>query len=323
MGSDHALKWSFFLFLLLLSPLTIFFALAIGPANIPFATVISTLFGGGDKLSRVIVLELRLPRVLTAFVAGFALGTAGTMAQAVFKNPLGDPYLLGISSGASLGAVLGFMINFHLVPLFAFIFAIIVSILVYSIGMAAGGKPATLILSGIAVGMLINSIVWYMILSLPNLHGIYSWFLGSFSTVMWPQFYIILPSLFVSVGMLFIYKWLNLLMLRDEEAMSLGLNVNMARTIVIIFIALITAVVVAVGGLIGFVGLVVPHICRLVVGANHRYLLPSSMLFGGIFLLIADTIARAGSTEIPVGIITALMGSPLFIYLLVRSHVKG
>ena len=323
MHSGSNLRIIFIISLLIFSPISILLALAIGPANISIYDIFQILIGGGSGVDRVIVLDIRLPRILVSFMAGSSLAVAGAMAQAVFKNPLGDPYLLGISSGASLGAVVGMILNPHYIPIFAFLFAIAITFLVYSIGLSAGGKPTSLILSGIAVGMLINSIVWYLILFLPELHGIYAWFLGSFSTTMWIHFYILLPVFFIAILSPLFYKWLNLLMLRDEEAMSLGLNVRSSRTIIIILISLLTATVVSIAGLIGFVGLVVPHICRLVVGANHKYLMPSSLLFGGIFLLLSDTLARAGSTEIPVGIITAMMGSPLFIYLLVRVHVKG
>jgi len=313
----------FILSLLFLIPISIFFALTLGPADISFSLVMETLLGGGTNLSRVIIFDIRLPRVLAALAGGIALATAGTMAQAVFKNPLGDPYLLGISSGASLGAVIAFLFHPSLVPILAFIFAILIAFLVYFLGTAAGGTPTTLILSGIAVGMFINAIVWYLILSLPYLHGVYAWFLGSFSTVMWDQTYLLFITIPISLVSLFLYKRFNLLMLSDDEAMSLGLDVKINRAITIMLISFLTAMVVSIAGIIGFVGLVVPHICRLVVGSNHKYLLPTSLLFGGIFLLMADSLARMGTAEIPVGIVTAIMGAPLFAYLLVRSHVKG
>ncbi len=321
--SSDCLKKLYILLLLLLSPIAIFLSLCIGPAHIDFFTVISTLLGGGSGVERTIILDIRLPRILTVYIAGFSLATAGTMAQAVFKNPLGDPYLLGISSGASLGAVVSFLICPSLTPVLAFIFAIGVTFFVYSLSKLAGGTPYTLILAGIAVGMFVNAIVLYLIMLLKELHGIYFWLNGTFSTVAWTDFYTVLPLIVISSLTIFIYKWLNMFLLSDAEAMSLGLNIKKAREIVIVLIALLTATTVSVAGIIGFVGLVVPHISRLIVGANHKYLLPSSMLFGGIFLLIADTIARLGSAEIPVGVITAMMGAPLFAYLLVRSRVKG
>ncbi len=311
------------LLLLILSPISIFLALTVGPANIPLSLVIKTLLGNGTDLSNTIILDIRLPRVLAAFMAGAILAIAGSMSQSVFRNPLGDPYLLGISSGASLGAVLGFLIDPSLIPFTAFLMALLVSFLVYSLGMSAGGTPTSLVLAGIAIGMFINAIVWYLILSLPDIHGFYSWFLGSLSTVMWRQTWILIMVFPVTLVGIALYQWFNLLMLRDEEAESLGLNVKVGRSVAILLISILTATVVSIGGLIGFVGLVVPHICRLIVGANHKYLMPSALLFGGIFLLAADTLARAGSVEIPVGIITAIMGAPLFAYLLVRSHVKG
>ena len=321
MGPDLKRKELFVLALLLLAPLSIFFALSIGPAHLSIGEVIKALFGKGTPLSEAIVVEIRLPRVLAAFIGGSVLAVAGVMAQSVFKNPLGDPYLLGISSGASLGAVIGFLLNPAMIPLAAFLGALAIALLVYALGMSAGGTPTSLILSGIAIGMFVNAVVWYLILSLPEIHGFYAWFLGSFSAVMWNQTKILILLFPVALIPLFIYRWFNLLMLGDDEAISLGLDVKFARGFSILLISLLTATVVSIGGLIGFVGLVVPHICRLVVGANHRHLIPSSILFGGIFLLMADTVARAGATEIPVGIVTAIMGAPLFAYLLVRNHV--
>ncbi len=306
--------------LLILSPISIFIALTIGPADIPIAMVIRTLFGGGTPLSRAIIIDIRLPRILAAFMGGAMLAVAGVMAQSIFRNPLGDPYLLGISSGASLGAVLGYLWNPSIVPITAFLGALSIAFFVYLLGMSAGGTPTSLILSGIAIGIFINAIVWYLILTLPSIQGFYAWFLGSLSMVMWSQTRILLLVFPLSIAPLLLYRWFNLLMLRDEEAMSLGLDVGVGRGVAIFLISILTATVVSIGGIIGFVGLVVPHICRLVVGANHKYLLPSSLLFGGIFLLVADSIARAGSVEIPVGIVTAIMGAPLFAYLLVRNH---
>ncbi len=316
-------RFLFFISLIIFTPLIFLISLSLGPSNYGFSTVIAVLLSNGTPIGTTIIMEIRLPRIIASYIVGSSLGIAGASSQALFKNPLGDPYLLGISSGAAFGAVLGFMFFPKLIPLLAFIFSFITVLIVYIIAKNVDSSPKSLILAGVAIGFLLTAISQYFILYIPHLHAIYAWLLGSFSTVGWKSVYLLIPALAISILTFPLYKWLNLLLLSDEESHSLGLDVGVARTVIILIITILTSLSVAVAGIIGFVGLVVPHISRLLVGANHKYLLPSSLLFGGIFLMIADTIARIGSMEIPVGIITAIMGSPLFIYLLVRSRVKN
>lgn len=313
----------FILLLIFISPVVFIASLCIGPTKIELDKVFSALLGNSEEKYEAIVVGVRLPRIIAVYLVGVALSTAGTMTQAVFRNPLGDPYILGISSGASLGAVLSFIYYPRLTPVFAFIFAIIVTFVVYNLASIVGGSPNSIVLAGIAIGMLINAIVLYLLLYIKELHGVYAWLHGSFSSIKWTDVYVLLPIIPISFISILTYKWLNMLLLSDDEALSLGLDVKSARMIIIFIAALLTATSVAVAGLISFVGLVVPHISRLIVGGNHKYLLPSAMLFGGIFLLVADNIARCGWIEIPIGIVTAILGSPLFIYLLVRRHASS
>ena len=315
-------RFLFFILLIIFTPLVFLISLSLGPSKYGLLSVINIILSRSSAVERTIIIEIRLPRILAAYIVGVSLGVAGANSQALFRNPLGDPYLLGISSGAALGAVLGSIFLPPLIPLLAFLFSLITVFIVYMIAKNVDSTPKSLILAGIAIGFLLTAISQYFILYIPHLHAIYAWLLGSFSTVEWKDVFLLIPALIISFLTFPLYKWLNLLLLSDEESHSLGLDVGFARTIIIIIITILTSLSVAVAGIIGFVGLVVPHISRLIVGANHKYLLPSSLLFGGIFLVIADTIARIGTMEIPVGIITAIMGSPLFLYLLVMNRAK-
>ena len=315
-------KILFFILLIIFTPLVFLISLSLGPSKYGFISVMDLFLSKGSVIGNTIILEIRLPRILAAYIVGVSLGISGANSQALFRNPLGDPYLLGISSGAALGAVLGFIFLPPLIPLLAFLFSLITVFIVYMIAKNIDSTPKSLILAGVAISFLLTAISQYLILYIPHLHAIYAWLLGSFSTVEWKDVFLLIPSLIISFFTFPLYRWLNLLLLSDEESYSLGLDVEFTRAIVIIIITILTSLSVAVAGIIGFVGLVVPHISRLIVGANHKYLLPASFLFGGIFLVIADTIARIGVMEIPVGIITAIMGSPLFLYLLVMNHAK-
>ena len=277
-----------------------------------------------------IVLEIRLPRVILAGLVGAALSTAGATYQGLFRNPLADPYLIGVAQGASLGAVAGFLapiawsgMGIGVIPLFAFIGALISTATVY--GLARVGKTlpvTTLILAGVALGALLGSIVSYLIISSgEKMHSIIFWLMGSFSLSQWADVKLVLP--YVAGGttvILLCARPLNVMQLDEEQAQQLGINVEKLKVILLIAATLITAAAVSFVGTIGFVGIVVPHAVRLLWGADHRFLLPLSVLTGAIFLILADLVARTvqAPAEIPIGVITAICGAPFFLYLLRR-----
>jgi iron complex transport system permease protein len=325
------LQWKLILLALVIAlGITIIAATAIGPVEIPFAVVISTIAGLGptpSPVERTIVLDIRLPRIILGILVGAALGVAGTAMQGLFKNPMADPYIIGISSGAALGAsiaIVTFSSSFYALLLMAFVMATLTVFIVYSIASIGGKVPvATLLLAGIAVGTFMSALTSFiMYTSGENLHGIVFWLMGGLWGRSWIHVFIILPWVILGSAVIFIFaRDLNAMLLGEESAQHLGIEVETVKKILIVSASLITAVAVAVSGIIGFVGLIIPHIMRLLVGSDHRILIPSSALVGGIFLVWADTISRTviSPTEIPVGIITALFGAPFFVYLLRRK----
>ncbi|MBN1786446.1 MAG: iron chelate uptake ABC transporter family permease subunit [Candidatus Methanofastidiosa archaeon] len=280
--------------------------------------------------SEIIFFNIRLPRVILGILIGSALAIAGTTYQAIFKNPMADPYIIGVSSGAALGANLAILFGlsftyFGLSPItfLAFLGSISVTFLVYNISKI--GKRVhieTLLLSGIAIGAFLSAITSFtMYIAGDKLHQMVYWMMGGLWTSSWDDVRAVVVFIIIGILIIFAYsRELNLLLMGDETAQSLGIDVNKVKKILLGASSLITAFSVSVSGLIGFVGLVIPHIMRLIVGPDHRILLPSSALFGAIFLVLADTAARSllSPTEMPVGIITALFGGPFFTYLLLK-----
>ncbi len=267
----------------------------------------------------VIIMDIRLPRVLLAAFVGAALSTAGCAMQGLLKNPMADPYIIGISSGAAVGASLAFVLLLP-VQIISFIFAAISIFVVYNISKVGGKVPVdTLLLSGIAAGSLLAAITSLIIYTVGVPHQIIFWLMGGLWTAEWEK--VKISAVMVILGVLMIYKqgWnLNVMLLGEEQASYLGIDIEHVKRYVLLFAALITASAVSVSGIIGFVGLIIPHIMRILTGPDHRVLLPASALAGAIFLVSADTIARTvmEPAELPVGIITALFGAPFFIYLL-------
>jgi iron complex transport system permease protein len=314
-------------------------ATSVGSVHIPFLTTFRVLIA---KLPLIdiaqtwqsaigtIVLEIRLPRVILAGLVGAALATAGATYQGLFRNPLADPYLIGVAQGASLGAVIGFLLpvawhnlGFSIIPLLAFIGALVATATVY--GLARVGKVlpvTTLILAGVALGALLGSIVSYLIISSgEKMHGIIFWLMGSFALSQWSEIGIVLPYVAVGTAVILIFaRLLNVMQLDEEQAQQLGVNVERLKLILLAAATLITAASVSFVGTIGFVGIIIPHAVRLIWGADHRFLLPLSVLTGAIFMILADLIARTmlAPTEIPIGVITAICGAPFFLYLLRR-----
>lgn len=315
--------------------------LCLGSVSLRPAEVLAALgrgLGGSrlDPTVLTIVWELRLPRSLLALVAGAALGAAGAVFQGLFRNPLADPYILGVSSGASLGAVLAIAFGLSSPLAFigateflAFAGAIAASVLVYAIaGSSRGSAPPTaLLLAGTAIGSFLSALV-SLIVTLNNrdLHQVYFWILGGFGGRGWHELGVALPPALVSVILaFFLARPLDLLGAGEEAAGGLGLNLGRTRRLAVVASSLGAAAAVASGGVIGFVGLLGPHFARLVVGPGHRRLIPSSAVAGGLLLMAADAVARsvAAPLELPVGVVTALLGAPLFLRLLAKRGLGG
>jgi iron complex transport system permease protein len=314
-------------------------ATSIGSVSIPISTTFQVLI---DKLPLIdiprnwesgiatIVLDIRLPRVILAGLVGAALSTAGATYQGLFRNPLADPYLIGVAQGASLGAAAGFLLpiswnlaGFGVIPLLAFTGALLATMAVYLLARTGKTLPVTtLILAGVALSALLGSIVSYLVISSgEKMHSIIFWLMGSFSLSQWAEVKVILPYVAVGTGVIIIFaRLLNVMQLDEEQAQQLGVNVEKYKLILLGAATLITAASVSFVGTIGFVGIIIPHAVRMIWGADHRFLLPLSVLTGAIFMILADLIARTvlAPTEIPIGVITAICGAPFFLYLLRR-----
>ena len=317
-------------------------ASAVGPFNIPISHTASTLLdliGIGESTAepteQAIIQSIRLPRVFMAFLVGAALGISGGIMQGLFRNSMADPGIIGVSSGGATGAVIAIAsgasaVSTLFLPLFAFVGSGIAMAVVFLIA-SVGGRfsMATLLLGGIAVGSFLGAITTAIIVLTDDLYvqrQIIFWIAGGVDTARWESVRIAAPII-VAGGLIsvFVARDLNLLLVSEDEARSLGVRVTLVRNTLLVSASLITGAAVAFSGIIAFVGLIVPHVVRLVVGADHRVLLPLSALAGGLFLLIADTAARIvlSPAELRVGILTALIGAPFFIYLLVRNRSRA
>lgn len=283
-----------------------------------------------DDSIRFIIFEVRLPRIILAVLTGSLLSMAGAVYQAIFQNPMAEPYVIGISSGATFGATIAIiflppimLLGNSIVSLAAFLSAILTSILVYFISKTKRGVDTfSLLLTGVVISTVLSSFISLMMLAHQDeAMKIMTWTMGSFNAKSWNHVLtILIPTV---IGIFFtIYhgKDLNVLVMGEEEAMSMGLDTKRLKRNMLLICALLTSIAVSVSGIIGFVGLIVPHFIRLIFGSEHKFLLKASFVFGAIFMLLSDTIARSllGGFEIPVGIITSLIGGPLFLILLVR-----
>jgi iron complex transport system permease protein len=284
-----------------------------------------------EFLNSPIILQIRLPRIIAAILVGTLLATAGVILQGVLRNPLADPYILGVSSGAGVGAALALGLKFtqsflgiSSIPFSAFIFALLAVFTVYNLARVAGRtSPETLILAGVAVSAFAAAILSLIIILTGQLQSIYFWLLGGLSSITWLEVINLVPYTIVGLLIAYFYsKELNALLFGEEMAMSLGVEVERVRQVLILAAALMTAAAVSVSGLIGFVGLIIPHFVRLILGANHRLLVPFSALGGALLVLGADIFARTvlSPQEIPIGIVMSLLGAPFFLYLLRRRR---
>jgi len=266
-----------------------------------------------------IVLYIRIPKAVLAGIVGMALSTAGCAMQGLLKNPMADPYIIGMSSGSALGASLALLLGMQM-QLFAFVFSVATIFLVYNIARVGRIVPTdTLLLAGVAVGAFLSAITSFLVYINDSRDHVIFWMMGSFSSPEWNK--VLISSVMIIIGTLMLYRhsWtLNILLLGEEQAQYLGVNIEWVKMYVLVFASLITGAAVAVSGLIGFVGLVIPHIMRIIVGPDHRTLFPTSTLAGAIFLVICEVLSRTLIKDLilPVGIITAMFGAPFFIYLI-------
>ena len=276
-----------------------------------------------------ILWELRVPRVVLGGLVGGMLAMAGASYQGVFRNPLADPYLLGVAAGAGLGATL--VISFApgvatgLLPVAAFAGAILAVVVAFVVGRSVGGRSSlTLILAGIAVAAFFTALQTYVQQrNSDTIRQVYTWILGRLSTTGWGEVVTLLPYVTVcAIGLLAHRRLLDVMSVGDSEADSLGISSTRVRATVVILATLGTAAAVAVSGLIAFVGIVVPHTVRLMVGPSYRSLIPLSMVFGATFLIVSDVAARtvASPAELPIGVITAFVGAPFFVFVLRTSR---
>jgi iron complex transport system permease protein len=312
-------------------------SLSLGAANVGTAEVVRVLmhhardpgFPAGPE--GLIILSVRLPRILLAGLVGAALAVAGCSFQALLRNPLADPYILGVSSGSALGAVSAILAGLSTasfgMPLASFSGAIVTVMLVFHVGRVGWGLHTnTLLLAGVIISAFFSAIIMFLISVAQNedLSKIVFWLMGDFSFANYRFILIILPYVLGGIGVLYSYaRGFNLMVMGEETAIQLGIDVERLKKVAYVFASLITAAAVSVCGLIGFVGLIIPHAVRILFGPDHRLLIPASALVGASFLICSDTIARtiAAPTELPVGAVTATFGAPFFIYLLKRRRV--
>lgn len=280
---------------------------------------------------QTIIWSIRLPRVLLGVLVGSSLSIAGATFQGMFKNPMADPFVIGISSGAALGATIAIILRASIsflgissISLFAFIGALVTVFIVYNISRIKDKVPvSTLLLAGIAIGQFLTAIMSLLMVVYSNdMAKIIYWTMGSLAGKGWePLVRISLPVLGSMLLINFFARDLNIMLTGEDAAKSLGINVEKTKMYILILATFMVSMVVSVSGIIGFVGLIIPHIVRIIIGPDHRVLLPASALTGGVFMVFADTIARTiiSPVEIPVGIITALFGGPFFLYLLRKT----
>ncbi len=290
--------------------------------------------------AETIIFDLRLPRVLTAMLVGAGLASAGTVFQALLRNPMADPYLIGTAAGASLGAIVGILapillpalalgagtawLGIGLVQVLAFIGGLLTVLLVYSVARSGGAVPVvTLLLTGYAISSILAAgVALLMFLAGRALGAVFAWLMGSLAAASWAGLAFAAPLVLVSFVLLLVrWRHLNLLLLGDGAAAHLGVEVEREKLILTALATLATSAAVAISGTIGFVGLVVPHVLRLAIGPDHRLLLPASALFGASLLALADLGARLAG-GIPVGVVTALIGAPFFLWLLRRARTR-
>ncbi|MBS1518682.1 MAG: iron ABC transporter permease [Bacteroidetes bacterium] len=326
---------NFLILLILTAALLIMFmyALTLGSANITISEIMN-IFSSGSQPNRDIILNIRLPRILNSVIVGASLSCSGIILQSMLRNNLAEPGLLGISAGAGLGAILTFIaplsISFFLVTPVSFVFAMITTLIIFFFAKGIKSKSSDfistnkIILTGIAVSAFVSSINGLLLLlSGSSVMQIIYWLNGGFSGRGWNEFN--LGIFFAAAGIagsFLVSKDLNVLNLSEELAVSLGLDIKKFQRICIVLSSVLAATAVSIAGIISFVGLIIPNLSKLLIGNDHRYAVPCSVILGALFLLAADTVSRMviAPSEIPVGIVTSLIGAPVFIWLIFRKN---
>ena len=306
-------------------------SLSIGRYSISPSDLYAYFFNTGsyDVNLPVILLNIRLPRVIAAIAVGGALSIAGASYQGMFRNPMVSPDILGVTAGAGLGAALAILLSLPPIgiQLLSFVGGISAVLIAVSISKSVG-KAHDVILVLVLSGMIISSLCGALLSMIKyvadpddKLPAITYWLMGSLSAITMEDLYLVIPILLIGIIPLILISWqLNVLSFGDDEAKSLGINTFLLRILVIVCASLITASIVSISGIIGWVGLIIPHITRMITGPNHRILLPASFLLGGIFLLLVDNLSRSmSSLEVPRGILTSIIGAPFFIFFLKKS----
>jgi iron complex transport system permease protein len=288
----------------------------------------------GSSLTQTIILDFRLPRIILALIAGAGLAASGATMQGVLRNPLVSSYILGISSAAGFGAALALALGIgvtagfggYLVIVNAFIFSLLALVIVYGIARIRGITTETVILAGVAISFLFSaliSLIQYLVPESDALHAIVFWLMGGLSAASWNGILIVLPIVVVTVALMVHQSWnINVLSMGEDVATSLGVSSKRVLTITMVLETLATASIIAFTGVIGFVCLISPHIARMLIGSDHRYLIPCSSLIGGCLLLCSDTVGRLviQPVELPVGIVTSILGVPFFVYILATKR---
>jgi iron complex transport system permease protein len=335
-----------FVILLLIYAALAIVATSMGSANITPSKVLTAVLksvpfvgqyieGNVSSTHFLIIFMVRMPRIVMASLVGMGLSVVGASFQSLFKNPMADPYVLGISSGAALGAALAIVIELpgniatlSITTMFAFIGAAGTTILVYSIAQVRGKVTTTnLLLAGSAVSFLMSAMISIiMVFNQEEINKIVFWMMGSFNASSWKNIFLVAPIVIIGTVIIFIfYNDFNLMLTGDDTAKTLGVDTEKLKKLIIITSSLIMAVSVSFSGIIGFVGFLVPHMIRIIFGPNNKDLIPFSAVGGALFLLFADTVARtvASPAELPVGAVTSLIGSPFFIYLLIKMKRRS
>ncbi|MBO1004052.1 FecCD family ABC transporter permease [Pseudogracilibacillus auburnensis] len=305
-----------------------FYSLTYGPVSISLAEIWHVFFQDGESIHQKIIIDVRLPRVIIGILVGGCLAASGALLQGVMKNPLADPGIIGVSSGAGLAAIITMVLlpqYSFLLPIAAFIGALITSLAIYVLAWDRGTSPVKIILAGVAINALLGAVMnGIMVVYSERVQAVLPWLAGGLTGRGWFHLEFMAPYAIISIILsFFAIKPANLLLLGDDSAKLLGQKVEVQRFLLIILASLLAGVAVSVAGLVGFVGLVVPHIIRILVGDDYTFLLPFSIVSGAILVVFADTVARSwfDPIELPVGILLACLGAPFFLILLRKRRI--
>lgn len=301
--------------------------ISVGSVHIPVSRIAGILTGeGGGETEQTIIVGIRLPRLLLAMIVGAGLSVAGLVFQALLRNPLAEPYILGVSSGGTVGTLLALGLSLGVLgtPLASFAGSALVMVLVYAVAQRRGQIDTNaLLMAGVMIGAFFNAVVLLIIAVMhQELRNAFLWLMGNLSGATMRSLTVVGPIVVIATIVLFWQaKSYNVIATGDESALQLGVNVKRIKRLSYLLASLITGLVVSVSGVVGFVGLIIPHVCRMLLGPDHRLLLPASVLLGASFMVLADLLSRTllAPVEIPVGAVTAAIGAPLFIYLLRKT----